>query len=182
MLYACREVDSITHYETVKRERILNDKRLFMNKYYFELLKNNTDYSTDTTLHNIDNTIATGFSQNDTNIPRATPSLSSLQTASKDAKLTQLLETQHLHNGNSKLAFHKEAFFLPNSHICASDRPNTHNSTYADEITILRQHTYIKSTHTPMPSQDPHLNQVIQLPSQLRQVHSSLLIMQNITL
>ena len=40
-----------------------------------------------------------------------TQSLSSSQTTSRDAKPTQHIETTHLHNVNSKRAFHKVASF-----------------------------------------------------------------------
>ena len=69
-----------------------------------------------------------------------TPSLSSMQTTSRDAELRQLSETQHLHNANSKLAFRKATFF-PHT----IEHTYTKLITYADDIKINATHI---STHT----------------------------------
>ena len=99
-----------------------------------------SNHSTSTALHNINNTIATGFNQNkppertitvaldrrkafDTvNIHTLTHKLhqtniqsNTSQTTSKDAKHTPHSETKHQHTANSKMVFHKAVFYHPQS-------------------------------------------------------------------
>ena len=102
-----------------------------------------SNHSRSTALHNINNTIATGFNQNkppERSITVAldmskafdtytsthshtkyikqtshTPLSNTSQTTSKDAKHTPHSETKHQQNVNSKMVFHKAAFYHPHS-------------------------------------------------------------------
>ena len=71
-----------------------------------------------------------------------------------DAELTKHLETEHLHNGNSRLAFHKEILY--HLHIQNSDIPLLpHHITYADDIIVTATYRQdsksIDASHKPPP-------------------------------
>ena len=128
-----------------------------------------SNQSTSTALHNINNTIATGFNQNkppertltvalDTSNAFDTVNTHTLthklhqqtlytpfsnrsQTTSNAAKHTPHSETKHQHNSNSKMVF------TPLINIYTSDTPTPQApvklTTYADDITITSTHNDI---------------------------------------
>ena len=64
------------------------------------------------------------------------------QTTSKDAKHTPHSETKLQHNANSKMVFHKAAFYHPNSSTYTHLTP-VKLTTYEDNITITSTHNDI---------------------------------------